>query len=274
MAVKTGTTNDDKDAWTIGYTPSIVVGVWAGNNDDTPMHSGGSAVAAPIWNQVMSYALKTLPNETFEKPDLETDPTAVKPVLRGEWQGNENFFIDKISGLLATANTPKETMEEKVVTNVHSILFWVDKNDILGPPPSNPESDPEFEHFEIPVQNWWAQNKSKYPIITLADKPTALDNVHTDANKPIVSIVEPDATTIYDPTQKINLKKSSSSTYPLLKMDIFINGVYLQTIQTPFNFSFMPSALQNLQSENDLKIISYDSVYNTSETDSTFKVQQ
>ncbi|PIP68939.1 hypothetical protein COW91_02080, partial [Candidatus Nomurabacteria bacterium CG22_combo_CG10-13_8_21_14_all_32_8] len=63
VAVKTGTTNNNKDAWTIGYTPSIVVGVWAGNNDNKPMKKGGSAVAGPIWNKFINEALKVLPNE-------------------------------------------------------------------------------------------------------------------------------------------------------------------------------------------------------------------
>ncbi len=274
VAVKTGTTNNDKDAWTIGYTPSLVVGVWAGNNDDTPMKNGGVAVAGPIWNKFMTAALATFPSETFEKPNLYVDPQTVKPVLRGFWQGNDNFFIDKTSGLLATPDTPEETLEEKVITNVHSILYWVDKNNILGPPPANPASDPQFEHWEVPVQNWWAQNKNKYPIVTLADKPTMTDNIHTDQNKPIVSIVSPDDTTVYQPDQKINLQISSSSTLPLQKIDIFINGTYIETIEPPFNYSFRPEDLGNLGDTNTLKIISYDTAYNSSETDSVFKVTQ
>jgi penicillin-binding protein 1C len=274
VAVKTGTTNNDKDAWTIGYTPSIVVGVWAGNNDNTAMKSGGSAVAAPIWNKFMTAALATLPNETFEKPDLTTDPTTVKPVLRGFWQGNENFFIDKTTGLLATPNTPKETLEEKVVTNVHSILYWVDKNNITGPPPANPYDDPQFSHWEIPVQNWWAQNSYKYPVTTLSEKPTATDNVHTNQNKPVVSIIEPDTKTVYASDQKIPLKISSSGIYPLQKIDIFVNNVYLESLTPPFNFSFIPKDLGSLQADNEIKIISYDTMYNSSETDSDFKVAQ
>ncbi len=274
VAVKTGTTNNDKDAWTIGYTPSLVVGVWAGNNNDTPMKNGGVAVAGPIWNQFMTQALATLPKETFEKPDLTTNPMLVKPALRGFWEGNDNFFIDKTTGLLATSDTPSQTLEEKVITNVHSILYWVDRNDILGPPPVNPASDPQFEHWDVPVQNWWAQNKSKYPIVTLADKPVAADNIHTDQNKPVVSVVSPDTTTVYQPGQKINLQISSSGTFPLQKMDIYINGVYQETITPPFAFSFIPENLENLQASNTLKIISYDTQYNSSETDSVFKVSQ
>ena len=73
VAVKTGTTNNNKDAWTIGYTSSITIGVWAGNNDNKPMKKGGGSVAGPIWNKFIKEALKNLPNEKFEKPNLEVD---------------------------------------------------------------------------------------------------------------------------------------------------------------------------------------------------------
>ena len=273
VAVKTGTTNDDKDAWTIGYTPSIVIGVWAGNNNDTPMKSGGGTVAGPIWNKAMVTALQNLPDETFEKPDV-IDTTKIKPVLAGYWQGNDAFFIDKVSGKLATTNTPQQALQEKVITNVHSILYWVDKNDITGPAPTNPSSDPQFSRWEIPVQNWWAKNASKYPITTVNDRPTAVDDVHTDQNKPVVSIISPDSNTVYKPDQRITLQIKSTGTYPLQKIDIFINGVYQETIQSPFNYSFVPNHLSNLSSDNILKIISSDTVFNSSETDLHFKVQQ
>ena len=273
VAVKTGTTNNNKDAWTIGYTPSIVVGVWAGNNDNKAMKKGGSAVAGPIWNKYITEALKILPNDKFEQPDLSVDPTKVKPALRGFWQGNDNFFIDKISGKLATLFTPKETTQEKVITNVHTILYWVNKKDILGASPTNPSDDSQFNHWEIPIQNWWAQNKYKYPITTLSDKPTSYDDVHTNTAKPNVSITEPDPNIIYDANQKIQLKIVSYGIFPLQKIDIFINDVYLETSKPPFNFSFTPSELTNLEDLNNLKIISYDSAYNSAETDSIFRVQ-
>lgn len=274
VAVKTGTTNSNKDAWIVGYTPSIVVGVWAGNNENTPMKKGGAAMAGPIWNKFISEALNNLPNESFEKPNLEVDPTKVKPILRRFWWGNENFFVDKISGKLATEFTPKETSQEKVITNVHSILYWVNKNDILGPAPTNPADDSQFNHWEIPVQNWWAQNKGKYPTTTWSDKPVAVDNIHTNLSKPTVSIIEPNNSTTYLPDQKISLKISSAGAFPLQKIDIFINGVYLETDQPPFNFSFIPSNLENLQNENEIRLVFYDTAYNQGETDLVFKVQQ
>lgn len=68
-AVKTGTTENYRDAWTIGYTPSLVVGVWIGNNDDSPMSRvAGSSGAAPIWKNTMQSLLQGTANEEFAKP--------------------------------------------------------------------------------------------------------------------------------------------------------------------------------------------------------------
>jgi membrane peptidoglycan carboxypeptidase len=272
VAVKTGTTNNNKDAWTVGYTPSIAVGVWAGNNDNKPMKKGGISVAGPIWNKFITEALKNMPDEKLEKPDLSVDPRIVKPVLRGLWQGNENFFIDKISGKLATIETPREALEEKVITNVHSILYWIDKNNINGPTPTNPRKDAQFEHFEIPIERWWAQNNGKYKITTLAEKPTDFDNVHINTNKPMVNIINPNSTDVYQRNQKINLSVSSTGPFPIIRMEIFVNDNYLGTSDRLNGFYFTPSSLQNLQNENKLTVIAYDSVYNTTNTSLTFKV--
>ncbi len=67
-AVKTGTTNDNRDAWAIGYTPSYVVGVWVGNNDNTIMQSGGSDMAGPIWRNTMKKLMAGKPNTQFTMP--------------------------------------------------------------------------------------------------------------------------------------------------------------------------------------------------------------
>lgn len=76
VAVKTGTTNDLKDNWTIGYTPEYLVTVWVGNNDNTPMNQylvSGVTGAAPIWHRVMEFLLNqdkdyTTVQEWYEKP--------------------------------------------------------------------------------------------------------------------------------------------------------------------------------------------------------------
>jgi len=128
VAAKTGTSQDPndetkaKDAWVIGYTPSLVAGVWTGNNDNTPIEKGGAGVAAagPIWHDFMAQALKDAPIETFNKPDpIITD----KPILNGQRQ-------------------------------IHEILYWLNKDDPQGAPPEKPDSDPQFKNWETALRNW------------------------------------------------------------------------------------------------------------------------
>ena len=69
--VKTGTTDDKRDNWTVGGTPSVMAGIWVGNNDNSPMHpslTSGVTGAAPIWNRVIRTALKNKPDEAFRQP--------------------------------------------------------------------------------------------------------------------------------------------------------------------------------------------------------------
>lgn len=71
VAAKTGTTNDRRDNWTLGWTPQIVVGVWVGNNDNSPMKQLASGIsgAAPIWRRIITAALEGKPNLTFQVPE-------------------------------------------------------------------------------------------------------------------------------------------------------------------------------------------------------------
>ena len=188
-------------------------------------------------------------------------------------QGSESFFIDKISGKLATENTPKETLEEIVVTNVHTILYWVDKNDILGPPPENPARDPQFSHWEVPVQNWWTQNKGKYQITTINQKPQQEDDVHTDTSRVKVSILEPNDKAIYDGVEKIEIKVQNQGPFPLKKMDVFVNDLYLGSTDESLKFAFIPDELDSLKKENELRIIFYDTIYNRGEVITSFEVK-
>lgn len=72
VSVKTGTTNDLRDNWTIGYTPQYLVAAWVGNNDNSPMNTAlvsGVTGAAPIWNKIMSFVLKDKPDIFPKQPE-------------------------------------------------------------------------------------------------------------------------------------------------------------------------------------------------------------
>lgn len=71
VAVKTGTSNDLRDNWTIGYNQDFLVAVWVGNNDNSPMSRVASGVtgASPIWNKIMSFVLNDKPSIDWKAPD-------------------------------------------------------------------------------------------------------------------------------------------------------------------------------------------------------------
>lgn len=101
VAVKTGTTNDKRDNWTVGYTNGVVVVAWVGNNDNTPMNpriASGVTGASPIWNKIMKVALKTYPDGIIEKPNdvnaLEIDSFAGGKVREEDKKRSEYFIKD------------------------------------------------------------------------------------------------------------------------------------------------------------------------------------
>lgn len=273
VAAKTGTTNSNRDAWTIGYTPNLVVGVWAGNNNNKAMKKGGAAVAGPIWNKFMTDALAVLPSETFEEPD-RSDDYLKKPILRGHWQGGETFIIDNTTGGLANEFTPPEAREERSVTGgVHSILYWIDKDDIMGPAPSNPSSDPQFRNWEAAVQNWWGRNRGGFPYVPPSEIPTGIDNVPTNSSKPEVNITEPNSRTYYNASEPVSVRVSAVGANAITKMDVYVNDIYLKTLETPFAFSFIPSDLENLQEVNELKVVAHDTALNKGQDSTKFRVK-
>jgi 1A family penicillin-binding protein len=137
-AAKTGTTTDWRDNWTIGYTPDWVVGVWAGNADNSAMVDvSGISGAAPIWHDLMEEVLKGTPVHEFTVPpgmvqveicaDSGLLPNPDCPHRRLEWfiAGHEPqaectmhrlVQVDQRSGELATDATPAEDIREQVGT--------------------------------------------------------------------------------------------------------------------------------------------------------------
>jgi len=99
VAVKTGTTNDKKDNWAIGWTPNLLVAAWVGNNDNTPMLKVASGVsgATPIWKRITTELLAKLPKQDFPIPDkivaVEVDRVSGYPAHDGFASRNE-YFID------------------------------------------------------------------------------------------------------------------------------------------------------------------------------------
>ena len=149
VAVKSGSTNNLRDAWIMGYAPNIAVGAWCGNNNNEPMGGGLSGlITTPMWRAFVDVALAKLPNESFPQPQINT--LGVKPIIRGE-------YIDAGLLLQAMANQPDSAQKidfSMLYNNIHSILYYVDKNDPLGPYPTNPANDPAYVNWEYGVKKW------------------------------------------------------------------------------------------------------------------------
>ncbi len=138
VADKTGTTNDYRDVWILGYTPSMAVGAWAGNNDNTPMAKKIAAfIVAPMWHEFMEYALGkySSPTDAFPPPLPDSDVASLPAVLNGNWN------TDPSQG-------------------IHEILYWLDKDNPRAGRPENPSSDSQFAHWDYPVSLWTGRGGS------------------------------------------------------------------------------------------------------------------
>lgn len=129
VAAKTGTTQDFRDAWTIGYNPLVVVGVWVGNNNNSSMaEKPGVVLAGPIFHRVMEKFLIKHPKESFKEPEvIETQ----KPVLNNEidWE------------------------------NPHSILHYLDKDNPQKEMVKDPLLNPQYLGWEAGIENWLSKNQ-------------------------------------------------------------------------------------------------------------------
>jgi len=272
VAVKTGTTDDYRDAWIIGYTPNVAVGAWAGNNDNSPMEKRVAGfIIAPLWNTFMYEALSVFPDEQFLPPLPDIKYDTLKPTLRGIWQGGETFVIDKASGKLATEFTPDALKEEHVIPSIHSILQWVNRADPRGPYPETPEEDPQFVLWERGVARWLAQNPLSFESPTI---PEEKDDVHLPEYQPRVAIKSPDGASSYSAAAPIAVSITSQGHFRLKKAEYFIDGRLVGTAQrSPFSFSFTPADLGLASGEHTLRVVLSDTVLNQGEASQSFRIE-
>lgn len=170
VAAKTGTTQDFRDGWTMGFTPSLTAGVWVGNNNNSPMKRDSISTAGPIWNQFMKAALADQPIEQFERPS-----------------GIKEIAVDAVSGKLPTQYTPQTKMEifadYAVPTKYDDVHIqapegWEGGGEII-PDPNNPAATvaalppgvcrtlhserPDNPNWENPVVAWARDKGYCYP---------------------------------------------------------------------------------------------------------------
>lgn len=225
VAVKTGTTNDYRDVWTVGYSTNIVAGAWAGNNDNSSMTKNVAGfIIAPLWREFMDAALPSFEKESFVKPPASLTK---KPALRGIWKGGRTYVVDKTSGKLATDYTPESQREERVAQEVHSILYWISKDDPEGPQPSNPASDSQFALWEGPVRAWAARNGyvddgSQIPI-------TEYDTSHLPENWPDIKFNDDERQKTFVLGEIITFHPAIAARYGVGSVEIFLDGEFVKS---------------------------------------------
>ncbi|HLY27104.1 MAG TPA: transglycosylase domain-containing protein [Aggregatilineales bacterium] len=192
-AVKTGTTNDSRDNWTFGYTPDLVVGVWVGNSDNSPMYgTSGVTGAAPIWKTVMTGALSAKPALQFQRPPTvaqvnvctdfgtQDSPDCATHSVDVFFQPNpppayndvfKQVNVDSFTGLLANASC-SDYVEARTYINVTdaTALAWLN-------------NDPQGQT--------WAKNHK----LTLPITPPPSAACDPNAPRPVVRLTSPQPNT-------------------------------------------------------------------------------
>lgn len=257
VAAKTGTTQDYRDAWTIGYTPSLVAGVWVGNNDNTPMDQGGLSVmvAGPIWHQFLASVLASSTPEEFIQPEKIT---AANPALNGLTRAGPLVKIDKISGRLATALTPPDLVTETSFGPVTSLLGLVKKDDPRQGPPENPGADPQFKNWQAGIDAWLAGHPALPPSM-----PAESDTVHTASTMPRITLITPTDNT--SPGKHASeVSASITATFPLSEVSLFIDDMLVSSRSAPILSSSFNFPLKEPMSPGShvIKITAYDAVGN------------
>lgn len=276
VAIKTGTTNDYRDVWTIGYTPNLVVGAWAGNSDNKPMeHNVAGLIITPLWGAFMSQVAKNFPPEDFQAPPPPL--SSGKPVLRGVWQGGISYRVDTLSGKLATEYTPPETTKETILNSVHNILHWINKDDPQGPAPLDPKTDGQYESWEYGVRKWFDEWRLNHPDFTENNTiiaPTTFDDIHTPERAPRVIITSPTPNLLIDPNQALTITLQTAGNFPIRKTEVYLNGKYVLTNESnPFSISFVPADISSLSATNTISVNVYDSVFNKGQASVSFNIR-
>ena len=267
VAAKTGTsTKENKkesggvvypsDGWVIGYTPSIVTGVWIGNTDgsEMKMNADGYNTASPIFKAMMAKALEGKPDEPFPEPEgiqhvavaitsgllpgANTPPQFIREEIFANFAVPteiDNSFqkvqIDKISGKLATEYTPKEAVE--------TILFI------------NHKPIAAYENWAIAIKNWYATHNDTFILENLATDiatdgtkisyglpPIEVDDVHTAASlesEPEILITTPVANSKIPVWTNFPIEISYSAPNGVESVQYFIDDVLKYTTnQAPY----------------------------------------
>jgi 1A family penicillin-binding protein len=201
VAVKTGTTDEARDAWTIGYSKQLAVGVWVGNNNNTPMNNGGSSMAGPIWRTTMTAGMKGVKNAPFTAPAgierLKICRSNGQLATGGGTEGTYQEYFLRTAAPTGTCNVPKPPVD----TDADGV---VDENDECANTPSGTAVD--ATGCEIPEEE---------DTLLDTDNDGIIDENDRCANTPVGSTVDATGCIITTPGTGNGTGNGNGSTTPV-----------------------------------------------------------
>ena len=222
-AVKTGTTTNFHDNWTIGYTPDLLVGVWVGNSNYEAMHDvTGVTGAAPIWNETMRALLAGKPDEPFVRPD-----------------GMKQVEVCDLSGLLPTPACPHTRLEwfingtEPTQTDTYYQQVWIDAlTNSIASDLTPPDRRKSIVALNLPVEAQpWARAQGLPLLVDFQQ--------NTDSNQAnSLALISPTPNTTYRITPNLDLSAQqlsveATASQSFSKIIIYVDGKVLATFSNP-----------------------------------------
>ena len=230
VALKTGTTNDYRDAWAIGYPPNFVVGIGAENNDNEPMqsHAGSILAAVPIWHSFIEKIIQKYPDSTFVKPEAIVSEN---PIFKGEYavnyQSGNNFY-----------------------PQIHNLLFYVNKK------------SPQFDNWERPVLEWAEKNIPDFAAMYNKPMPENAILASAQTNPITINFTAPENGSFIKNNGLI-INADIKSDKEISKIEVYLNDRLIdskdQKLGNDYSYSFQTANLQ-FNTQNLLKMIVFDSL--------------
>ncbi|MCL4390538.1 MAG: PBP1A family penicillin-binding protein [Patescibacteria group bacterium] len=271
VAVKTGTTDLKRDNWTVGYTPSLVVGVWVGNNDNTVMNqaiASGVTGASPIWNRIMKAALAGKPDQPFQKPDdvvavtvdalggglpHGSDPTRAEYFIKG----TEPTAVSPIYKTLKIAKA-----DGKLANDLQVKTGQYDSKEFIVIAEDDPVSASGTNRWQQAIDDWIAANQagdSRY------HPPTDTSTANSDSVSTLIDTPQDHQNLT---NNNVEFKARAFSTHDIVNMTLFIDGN--QKVSKSTDNLDETICLSN--SSHTVKVKGTDSAGNTGETNITIGV--
>ena len=223
-AVKTGTTTNFHDNWTIGYTPDLLVGVWVGNSNYEAMHNvTGVTGAAPIWNETMRALLAGKSDKPFVRPD-----------------GMKQVEVCDLSGLLPTPACPHTRMEwfingnEPTQTDTYYQQVWIDVlTNSLATDLTPPDRRKSIVVLNLPVEaQFWARAQGLPLLVDFKQNNDSANQTNS------LALISPTPNTTYRITPNLDLSAQQLSVEAVAsqsfsKITIYVDGKVLATFSDP-----------------------------------------